>query len=321
MKAVCIDMGGTNIKAGIVEDGKTKHFTSIPAYSSDDFAHTISRIDQLINDLLGVSGIEPGHIEGIGIAVSGIVDVKRNKVLDINEKYTDARDFDFDHWSEESHHTRLYMENDARAALIGEWQFGRGRSFNDIVMVTLGTGVGGAAMINGKLLYGKNYQAGCLGGHFTVNYNGSKCTCGNTGCVEAEASSWALGKLIEKHKSTSGDHLSRALNNTQDKIDFRELFRLSEEGEEVAAEIINHCLKVWSAGIVSMIHAYDPEIVLISGGIMKSSEVILPFIREWVAENAWMPTSKVEIEVSGNLADAALLGMYYMVNQESISMS
>lgn len=306
-------MGGTNIKAGLVEDGYIVRRTSIPSHSSDDFASTISRVDELIGSLLSTEDMDPGSISGIGFAVPGIVDVDRNLVLDINEKFTGARSFDFNRWHTGTKHGgSLVMENDARAALVGEWKHGRAMGYNHVVMVTLGTGVGGAAMINGRLLYGKNYQAGCLGGHFTVNYDGNRCTCGNTGCVEAEASSWALNSLIEQNRATGDPTDPGAHSDDQDTLDFREIFRRVKAGDASAKTISDHCLKVWSAGIVSMIHAYDPEIVVISGGIMQSSDLILPYIRDWVERNAWMPASRVRIESAQHINDAALLGMSWL---------
>ncbi len=200
------------------------------------------------------------------------------------------------------------MENDARAALVGEWQYGAGKDYNDIVMITLGTGVGGAAMIDGHLLYGKHYQAGCLGGHFTVNYDGNRCTCGNVGCVEAEASSWNLSKLLEEHPD-----LTDISGNDGERIDFEQLFHLYEKGYGTAGDFIRHCTKVWSAGIVSMIHAYDPELVIISGGIMNSKQHILPFIRDWVDRYAWTPGGCVRVEAATSTANTALLGLSHLI--------
>ena len=313
MKTINIDMGGTSIKAGLVENGQLDFVRALPSYSDGDFKSTISRIEALVKEILSSSGSDLADIEGLGIAVPGIVDVKNNIVLDINEKHNGAREFDFNTWAKSEFGFPLIMENDARAALLGEWKYGSGIGYDHIVMITLGTGVGGAAMINGELLYGKHYQAGCLGGHFTVNYNGKECTCGNTGCVEAEASSWALQNLVFEQAE-----LKEINRNNENEIDFKYLFGLIEKGNTAAQTIINHCLKVWSAGIVSMIHAYDPEIVIISGGIMNSSHIILPFIRDWVSNNAWMPGESVIIERAKSIDNSALLGLSYQKEQKTI---
>lgn len=311
MGTVVIDMGGTAIKAGIVTDNKVLNPVSIPSFSERDFGTTISRIDSMVRELVATSGFSLGKISGIGLAVPGIVDVDSNRVLAINEKHNGAIVFDFPSWASDRYGIPLVMENDARAALMGEWQFGAGKGYNHIVMVTLGTGVGGATLIDGKLLYGKHYQAGCLGGHFTVNYDGRRCTCGNLGCVEAEASSWNLMKLLREHpdfKEQSG--------TVEEGIDFEQLFIRYTKNDEVAKDIIGHCLKVWASGIVSLIHAYDPEMVILSGGIMKSGGIILPFIRDWVERYAWTPSEKVRVEAASQTENAALLGLSYLSGEK-----
>ena len=86
----------------------------------------------------------------------------------------------------------FFIDNDARLAAVGEWKYGAGKDTDNLVVMTIGTGIGTSVIMNGKLLRGKHFQAGCLGGHFSVKYNGSMCTCGNSGCVEAYASTWSF---------------------------------------------------------------------------------------------------------------------------------
>src|SRR3990170_7444612 len=104
-------------------------------------------------------------------------------------------------WAMERWGVPLVLENDARAALVGEWQYGAGKDCDNVVLITLGTGVGTAALINGKLLHGKHFLAGSLGGHMSINLHGDVCNCGNLGCVESEASTWALQKLVTRDRN------------------------------------------------------------------------------------------------------------------------
>lgn len=316
MTTICIDMGGTSIKAGIVEGGKLKETRSTPSHAEKDFNSTISRISALIRELMDASEYGPEELGGIGLGVPGIVNVDRNIVLDINKKHIGAIDYDFNVWCSGEFNLPLVMENDARAALVGEWKNGAGAGFDNIVMITLGTGVGGAALINGNLLYGKHYQAGCLGGHFTVNYNGRRCTCGNIGCVEAEASSWSLDRLVEEFPGMDAEK-----ETGEGSVDFEQLFAWYGEGNKTAREIISHCLKVWSSGIVSLIHAYDPELVILSGGIMKSKQYIVPFVQEWVDRYAWTPGGRVEVRPARWTQNAALYGLNHLISNKIIKES
>ena len=308
MKSIVLDLGGTNIKIAIVQREQVYNISTIPFSSKTDFSITMqkitSHINLLMNDLKG--GIN--DINGIGLSIPGIVNIKENRVISINKKHEGAIEFDFNEWMKNHWDLPLVMDNDARAALVGEWKFGAGQGYDHIVMLTLGTGVGGAAMINGKLIYGKHFQAGCLGGHFTINFKGRQCTCGNIGCVESEASSWILPELIREN-----GHFPNKLADQQIP-DFKKLFDLYEKKDPLALEIIHHCRKAWAAGIISLIHAYDPEIVIVGGGIMDSGEYLLPYFQEKVDQLAWTPMEKVKISKAKNINSSALLGLGYMLN-------
>lgn len=198
--------------------------------------------------------------------------------------------------------------NDARMALLGEWQHGAGKGCSDLVMVTLGTGIGSAVLIGGELLIGKHFQAGNLGGHFVVNHKGTVCTCGNVGCVEAEASTWRLPSLLEEHPN----FYESSMRN-EEVLDFRALFHHAGNNDRVAKEVLEHCLSAWAAGIISMIHAFDPELIILSGGIMKSAPVILPVLQEKVNKLAWTPWGKVKLVEARFPDSAALYGADYLV--------
>jgi glucokinase len=177
-------------------------------------------------------------------------------------------------------------------------------------MITLGTGIGGVAMIEGKLLRGKHSQAGCLGGHLPVKFDGRTCTCGAVGCAEAEASGWSLPLLAREWSGIATSPLSQCEN-----IGFRELFQEAARGDKIACEIRTHCLRVWATVTVGLVHAYDPEIVIMGGGVMKSADAILPYIRSHVQKHAWTPWGKVEVRAAELGANAALLGAIPMMAQ------
>jgi len=308
MNIIAIDLGGTYIKVGFISNNHIIDNETISAYSENDFSLTMSRVNKCINALLKRNQRKPAQISGIGISIPGIVDTFQNKVLSVNKKHVTATQFDFNKWSKKIGIPHLVMDNDARSALLGEWQYGAGKGCDNIVMITLGTGIGGATLINGKLLYGKHFQAGCLGGHFTINYSGNICSCGNVGCVESEASSWKLPELIKNNPLYSN---SKWIDETT--LDFKTLFEYCRKNEALALQVTQNCLKAWATAAINMIHAYDPETVIFGGGIMSSHDIILPFIKNQTNKYAWTPWGKAAIKKAELENLAALLGLNYLL--------
>jgi len=138
-------------------------------------------------------------------------------------------------------------------------------------MITLGTGIGGAAMMLGKLVRGAHGQAGCLGGHLPVNFLGHKCACGNIGCAEADAAGWSLPRIV---RETPGFDRSSLASVAQ--LNFQVLFAAAANEDAVASAVRQHRFNIWAANAVAVIHAYDPEVVVFGGGVMQSADADLP---------------------------------------------
>src|SRR5206468_3348663 len=131
----------------------------------------LSGVAEVFRKLMKEQSLSPGDFQGITVGFPGLVDSRAGRVVSTNKKYDDATEVDFGGWGLQSLGLPLRIENDARMALLGESFAGAARGFSDVVMMTLGTGIGGVAMIEGKLLRGKHAQAGCLGGHIPVLFN------------------------------------------------------------------------------------------------------------------------------------------------------
>lgn len=306
--AMVMDLGGTKIKLGLVRNDELICTTHVDAHSKNGLRERLPVIKNMMNDMLQQCGVKVSEVKGLGISVPGIVDSKQKRILSIDNKFNDAPEIDFSAWVFETWDIALSMENDARSALIGEWQYGKGKGYNDVVLMTIGTGVGSSAVIEGKVLRGKHFQAGCLGGHFTINVQGQQCNCGNYGCVEVEASTWN----IERIAKSCENYGSSALQH-ENKLDFETIFRCAENDDALAQQLRDQCLNVWSAAAINLIHAYDPEILIIGGGVMASADYIIPYIQEKTDERAWTPWGKVKICAAENINTAALLGAAYLV--------
>lgn len=307
---IAIDIGGTFIKLGLLKSGKLLADKRIEVLSINGLRAQLPKIENAINQLLEENEINSNQILGIGLSFAGLVDSDQNRIISTNKKYDDGPETDLVAWAREKWEWPLYAMNDARMALLGEWKHGAGQGCDNIVMVTIGTGIGSAVLLNGDILLGKHFQAGNLGGHFTVNHKGSLCTCGNTGCVEAEASTWRLPSLFQQHPGYKSSSL-RAEHNK----DFKALFAHAAMGDKTAGDILGHCISAWAAGIVNLIHAFDPEMIILAGGIIKSAPVFLPKIQEITDRHAWTPWGKVKLATARNPDTAALYGGDYLVRK------
>ncbi len=301
MKALSIDLGGSHATLAVIEDKHILISKELPADSSAGLLRLLPIFTSMLSEIL--SQTNSNAEECIGLAIGICAMTANNRVVSTNEKFEDAPGIDLRQWCQAEFGIPFALENDARMALLGEWYAGAAQGAEDVVMITLGTGIGGAAMAGGKLFRTKQVQGGCLGGHIPVLFTGRRCTCGGFGCMEAEASGWSLPLIAREWSGYSNSRLSQV-----ETINFRALFQLAEEGDRLAVEIRDRCLHVWACGTVGLIHVYGPERVVIGGGVMRSRNVILPYIQEYVRKYSWTPSGTVAIMAASLGNDAGLLG-------------
>lgn len=312
MTVLACDMGGTRIKLGIVRDGTVLTDDAIAAHSDKGLQPRLGAIEQALRALCERQEVDVWACDGIGISFPSLIDVHTGRILAAYGKYNDGPQVDLRAWAKQSLGLPLAIENDARMALIGEWRHGAGRGSDSVAMITLGTGLGTSVVIEGKVLRGKHGQAGCLGGHMTVRYGGRPCNCGNVGCAEAEASTAFLQHVAREQAGFADSPLSR-----EPVLDYAAVVRHVQGGDACAKALLEHSVSVWGALAVNLIHAYDPEIVVIGGGIAAGGgDVILPAIREYVSRYAHTPWGKVKV-VASQLGDrAALMAAEWLVVEQ-----
>jgi glucokinase len=303
MKALCVDLGGSHATCALVEDRKILRAQTVESEGTRGLEPLLPTLSGALHETLNATAVKAPECAGLALSFCGLADHAKGKVLSTNAKYDDAPRLDLGRWCRRVLGIPFQIENDARMALLGEWYAGAARAFQDVVMITLGTGIGGAAMIEGRLLRGKHSQAGCLGGHLPVVFDGRRCTCGGIGCTEAEASSWSLPEVC---RNTQGFESSTLQGD--DPLSFEKLFRHAEAGDPVAIAVRDRCLSIWSAAVVQLIHAYDPEVVVLGGGIMRSASSILPVLQDHADRYAWTPWGKVALRNAELGNQGALLG-------------
>ncbi len=302
---LAVDVGGTRIKLGLVRGARLLAQTELDAEPQKGLASALKRIAAKTPALCRRAGVKPSGLAGFGLAFPGIIEPHTERILSTPAgKFDDAKDVDVPKLVGKLLGLKARVCNDANAALAGEWQFGAARGYRSAVMMTLGTGIGASAVIDGVPLRGQHGQAGCLGGHLTANLYGQPCPCGNIGCAESEASTWALPLQARNHPGFARSRLARLKE-----IDYAALFKLAAHGDALAVELRERSIRVWAVALVNLIHAYDPECVVIGGGIMRSGRVILPRLRRYVAAHAWTPWGRVVIKPAALGNDAGLLGV------------
>lgn len=309
--SIAIDLGGTKIKTGLVQNGVVLSSFSVDSNNEKGLRAKLPELEEGIKKLMQQYNLTAADVAGLGMATPGVVDCVQKRILSIDKKFGDAPDIDLAAWSNDALSLKLTLENDARSALVGEWKFGSAKGYDNVVLMTLGTGVGSSAVMEGKLLRGKHFLGGILGGHTVINYKGSLCNCGNIGCVETEASTWCIEKKVRAHDDFAKSSLAK-----ETVIDYATIFRCASEEDELAIAMRNDSLDVWSAAAINLIHAYDPEILVLSGGIMASGQRIIPHLQNKINKHAWTPWGKVKIEAATSINTAALLGVAHLVSNE-----
>lgn len=298
--AIAIDLGGTHASLGLVREDVLLAAREIPVEAADGLGLLLPRLRESAVALLREQALQPTDCMGVALSLPSLVDFQAGRIASANNKYPDATEIDLRQWSREAFGLPLVIENDARAALLGEATAGAVRGYRDAMMLTLGTGVGCAVLVGGRPFRTTQPQGGNLGGHIPVRLDGRKCVCGAFGCMESEASGWALPLVAREMPGFAQSALAR-----EPKLNFATVFALSDAGDAVAMDLVKHCLHVWSVGIVGLVHAYGPAMVVLGGGVAARAE-LAPAIAQYVKSHAWTPGGPVEI-VAAQLGNHAAL--------------
>ena len=302
------DLGGTILKLAVVAGGSIVVRSELPARSNLGLAPRLDDIAAELRSLAGRAGVDYAASAGVSIAIPGIVDTAGARVVRVPGKFEDAPDLDLVRWAGRELGLGAVLENDARAAAVGEWRLGAGAGCDDVIAITLGTGIGVGVVCAGQVLRGPHGGAGILAGHTSLARDGRRCTCGMVGCAEAEASTWALAGLAAEHglASTSGTPL-----------EYEELFALAASGVDAAVGIREHSLSTWASLVVNLVHAYDPQRVVVGGGISRAPEVV-PAIRAALECDPWSSGWDIAVVASDLGPDAALLAGPWLLAESGL---
>lgn len=313
MTVLAADIGGTSIKLGIVEQGRVIARDRVEVVDHSRLAPMLPVMTARWEALLSEAGRRPEDAVGVALAFAGVVEPRSCRVVATNDKFVDAPSLDLAAWADRTLRLPIRIDNDARAALIGEWRAGAGRGVDDLVMLTLGTGIGAAAVVDGRVVRGSHGMAGVFGGHLTVELHGRRCTCGNIGCAEAEASTHRLKEVIA---ATAQAHGLKDTLSDHDRVDYAHVFAQAGKGDPLATAVRDRSIAVWSAATVNLIHAYGPRRVVLGGGVTRGSPWIIEAIQQYVDRHAWTPWGRVDVRQGELGDDAALIGCGSLHDEE-----
>lgn len=291
MKVLCADLGGTRLKLAAVENGVVLENEVSPVDTNAGMENVLANLATRCKAMMARH--PDGEWKGIGIAFPGVLDERSRHVLYCSGKYAGADRIDLPKWAMGTLGLEMKLVNDARAAIIGEINYGSAMGETDAVMLIIGTGIGTAAVCQGKVYRGKHGMAGLLGGHFSIDFdNGRNCICGHSGCLEAYAGTWALKELAEDRS-----------------YDFAKLERDYVAGDAKAKRLFDIQAKALGAGAVSLVHAFDAETVIFSGGGSRFG-ALLESAEKYILDHAWTPWGRVKFIVAQHPEDSVVLGLY-----------
>ena len=309
---VGIDLGGTFIKGGIVDDlGNIIYQDKVPTESENGADRVAMNIANLVKMLLKKTGLNTDDVEGIGMGVPGMIDSKAGNVIYSNN--LQWKDFRIGEKVGKLTGLRVKIANDANVAALGEAKFGAAKDYEDVVMLTLGTGVGSGIVAEGKLLEG-NKSAGAELGHMVIVNGGEQCTCGRKGCLEAYASATALirdtKRAMTAHKDSKMWQIG-SLDNVTGKTAFD-----YKDSDPYAKEVVDNYIGYLACGITDVANIFRPETVLLGGGVCAQGDNLVKPLQKLLDKDIFagslgpqVPILIAELGNSAGLLGAAALLM------------
>ena len=304
MKPVlAIDLGGTNIKSAVLlPDGKIIYFKSYPTPADKGPREVVKRILFAIKDTLGKTDLEVVRLSGIAIAAAGILDAK-NGVVTSSPSLTGWHNVPLRDMILVELGADICLINDASAAALGEHRFGAGRGTENLVYLTVSTGIGGGIIIDGSLYNGTD---GCAGeiGHMIIEAEGPQCNCGNFGCLEILASGTAMANEAKRRIGRNeASCISEFSVGNPDNITAEIVALAAKQGDSLACEVINRAAYYLGVGLANVVNIFNPEVIIIGGGVSKMGDMLLRPARKVVKQRAFRLPARTARIVRSRLGD------------------
>jgi len=277
---LALDLGGTNYRLALANDkGELLKRYSAPV-KPEDPEQTIEQVKKAISDML--SGINPATVKGMGVAIAGLV--TQSGVLLMSPNLLAWYNTPVKAIFEKELKLPVWVGNDATLAALGEYRFGAGKGCNDLIYITVSTGIGGGVITGGKLLLGTCGFAAEVG-HMTIDLKGPRCNCGNVGCLETLASGTAIARMaVERLAKGERSTIRELAAGDLNKVTAEVVEKAARAGDPVAKDIMNTAGTNLGVGIVNLIHIFNPELIIIGGGVSKAGDLIFEPVRKVIAQ-------------------------------------
>lgn len=307
MYYIGVDLGGTNIAVGLVnEKWEILHKASVKTNVADNDA-MIKDMADLIKRVLNEKEVSLDEVKSVGVGIPGAIDAKAGVVIYSNNiKFAN---FPFVEKLKQYIDKDIYISNDANVAALGEVVAGAAKGFQSAVIITLGTGVGGGIVNDGKILEGYN-GISCEIGHIVIEVDGEECTCGRKGCFEAYSSATALIRDTKRKIEECPDSLLAKISREDGKVTAKTVFDAYKLGDKSATEVVSKYIKYLAEGVANICNFLGPQVVLIGGGVSHEGDTLINPVREQVSKltygNKFMNHAEIKRALLGN--DAGIIG-------------
>ncbi|MHC4636722.1 MAG: ROK family protein [Planctomycetota bacterium] len=310
-----IDLGGTNIKIGVFDEQlDLLHKDSVATQADMGPDVVVERMAGKVTEVLAGNGLKLSNVAGAGIGTPGPANYREGVIINSTNMPT-FRNVPIRQMLSDSLGVPVAFDNDANVACFGEFSSGAGKDVNDMVFFTLGTGIGGGIVSNGRLIQGSGGNGAELG-HMIIYPEGRPCNCGQKGCVEAYASaSWTAKRAAEAIKDGAESTLKKVFD-AKGEITCRDVFDHARTGDKLAIGITDETARALAILCVNMLHVTEPQRIVFAGGMIAAGEVLLNRIKEYFDEEIWsLKKETVEICFAQLGEDAGIIGAAALARQ------
>lgn len=306
---LAIDIGGTKIIAAIISYQRQIVAKDYSLTLADEGVEAVTgRLFSAIDRLLKAKDIAPSQLDSISIAAAGAIDLERGLVTS-SPNLPGWHDIPLREIVSSKYRVNTVLANDANAVALAEHQLGAGKGVSNLVLITVGTGIGGGIIMNGRLYSGTSGSAGEVG-HMTIDVNGPRCSCGNIGCWETLASGRAIAReAIARIGRGESSILAKMVGGKLEKITAETVEAAARGGDSLALGVISQAATYLGVGMVNLVNIFNPEMIIVGGGVAKMGELLLEPARRVVRERAFKLAAEAVRIVPAQLGeDGGVLG-------------
>ena len=312
--ALAVDLGGTKIAAALATpEGEIVAREQRPTLAREGPQAVTANIIGALAQVMQQAGVARGQVMGVGIGAAGACDSRAGQVIS-SPNLPGWHRVPLKSIVEQGLGLPAFLENDANLGALGEHRFGAGKGVANLIYVTVSTGIGGGVILGGKLYTGACGTAGEVG-HMTIDANGPRCNCGNVGCWEALASGTALAReAVARIQGGAKTSILELAGGDLGRVSAEVVERAARQGDGLAKELVLRAGHYLGVGLVNLVNIFNPELILIGGGLSKMSDLLFPTALALLKERAFeVASSCVRIEPARLGGDSGLLGAVALV--------